>query len=59
MNKNIEPENSKGQDHGYHEWYYNDGNRWLRVNFKNGKRDGYREAYWDADIIDRITFYIL
>ncbi len=59
MNKDVDNYNSKGQHHGYQEWYY-DGNLWCRFNAKNGKWDGYREWYGEGyGKIKELRFYIL
>lgn len=42
--KDIDPKNSKGQWHGYHEWYMCD-KIWVRATFKNGTEIGYKETH--------------
>ena len=43
MKKHINPRNSKGQHHGYQE-YYVKNKSWLRGNMKNGLPIGYIES---------------
>ena len=46
MSRDIESTNSKGEFHGYNEWYYDKSPILsFRCNYKNGKRDGYLENY--------------
>ncbi len=54
--EDIEPRNSKGQKHGYHEYYEQDGKIWLRAIYKNGVVVGYREVH-DAITIDKAVIY--
>jgi hypothetical protein len=42
--EDINPLDSKGQSHGYQEWYYK-GNLWSRANFKHGFHIGYAECH--------------
>jgi hypothetical protein len=42
--KDKEPKNSKGQHHGYQEWYFG-GNLWVRCNLNNGLTMGYTEVH--------------
>jgi len=43
-NKNITPENNKGQAHGLWEEYYCDGKLWYKCFFHNDKLVGYEEC---------------
>ena len=54
--EDIEPINSKGQTHGYHEYYDQDGKMWVRASYKNGKLIGYREIHDDI-IIENVVIY--
>jgi hypothetical protein len=54
--EDIEPINSKGQKHGYHEYYDQDDKIWLRTMYQNGKLIGYREVH-DATILDNVVIY--
>jgi len=44
MNKNIEPKNDKGQNHGYWERYL-EGELYYKCFFINGQESGYEEYY--------------
>ncbi len=58
--KDIRNYNSKGEYHGYQELYYSNTNTiGIRVNYKNGKIDGYRERYFIPGKISELKFYIL
>ena len=53
-NKNSKnPRNSKGQHHGYQEWYWKD-TIYFKSNYINGNRIGYTENHY----INKTTFYI-
>ena len=43
--KNIATKNSKGQYHGYQQWYWLDGKINYRGNRKNGEFIGYQEHF--------------
>ncbi len=58
MSKDIINKNSKGQMHGYQEWYW-DGKLSLRGNAKNGKMGGYREWHGYNGKIYSLKFYIV
>ena len=45
MDKNIRNKNSKGESHGYQEFYYLNNKLSLRANFKNGSGIGYVEMH--------------
>jgi hypothetical protein len=47
MNKTIKNRNSKGELHGYQEWYHEDNGLWLIVRgvSKNNKEIGYIEQH--------------
>ena len=45
--KDITPRNNKGERHGYHEQYYDNGELWYKGNWKDGKEYGYWEFYYD------------
>jgi antitoxin component YwqK of YwqJK toxin-antitoxin module len=57
--KDIEPINSKGQKHGYHEYYEQDDKIWLRATYKNGKLIGYREVHDDIIIVKATIYSII
>jgi len=57
--KDIEPRNSKGRKHGYHEYYEQDGEIWLRATYKNGKLIGYREVHDDIIIVKATIYSII
>lgn len=44
MKQDIDNINSKGENHGYQEWYNSDGKMWLRGTWKNGQEIGYEEC---------------
>jgi hypothetical protein len=44
MKQDIGDINSKGENHGYQEWYGADGKMWLRGTWKNGQEIGYEEC---------------
>ena len=44
MYKDINNYNTKGDHHGYQEWYGPDGKMWLRGNWRNGVEIGYEEC---------------
>jgi len=52
----IEPINSKGQHHGYQQWYYRENKLklYLRGNYKNDEEIGYEEWFGGR----KINFYI-
>ena len=52
--KNIINTNSKGQRHGYQEWYWDDNTLRYKGNCNNGKLIGYSEFH----TIKEINFYI-
>lgn len=52
--KNITNYNSKGEYHGYQEWYSNSKNILIRSNYKNHKPIGYEEYPYSK----RTNFYI-
>ena len=56
--KDIEPINSKGRKHGYHEYYEQDDKIWLRAMYKNGNLIGYREIH-DGEILDNAVIYYI
>ena len=56
--EDIEPINSKGQKHGYQEWYTTSGKIWCRTMYQNGKLIGYREVH-DATILDNVVIYYI
>lgn len=47
--KSIQPTNSKGQYHGYQQWYNShvdgDDTLWFRVMYKNNQPIGYFESF--------------
>lgn len=43
--KDIRPKDSKGELHGYHEWYYINGNPYFRGFYKHGLEIGYEELH--------------
>ena len=43
MEKDIEPRNAKGQQHGYWKVYWED--LWYKCVYDNGKRVGYEEYH--------------
>jgi len=45
MKEEINKYNSKGQYHGYNEWYNVDGSLRIRTNWKNGRVFGYFEYH--------------
>jgi len=47
MNKDITPRNDKGQQHGYWEVYYHNGQLMFKSFYHNGKRVGYEEYYYN------------
>jgi len=49
MNKDITPTNAKGQQHGYWELYWNNGNLMFRCVYLNGKENGIDEFYNNDD----------
>jgi hypothetical protein len=51
--KHIEPRNTKGQWHGYQEWYKDD-KMLLRGTYKHGKDYGYEEHHQENET----NFYI-
>ena len=59
MKKNIRPRNTRGQYHGYQEWYYTNDKLMFRGNVKNNNWDGYRELYYSSGKIGLLTFYIV
>jgi len=46
MNKNIQPYNANGQQHGYWESYWGNGQLFYKCVFINGKVNGFAEYYW-------------
>jgi antitoxin component YwqK of YwqJK toxin-antitoxin module len=44
-NKNITPYNENGEEHGYWEYYWSNGNLWYKGNYVDGKKHGYWEYY--------------
>lgn len=56
MNKDIRNKNSKGEHHGYKEFYYVNGKLSLRANFKNGRIIGYHERHTPR--FEVTSFYI-
>ncbi len=52
MKKNIENLNSKGQYHGYQEWYYSNGELWYKGFCYNGELVDYEEFhYYNSKLI--------
>ena len=54
--EDIDPINSKGQKHGYHEYYDQDDKMWLRTMYQNGNLIGYREVH-DDTILNNVVIY--
>jgi len=54
MKKTIRNKNTKGQRHGYQEWYW-DNELSYRGNFKNGRLIGYSESH----NAEQTKFYII
>ena len=54
INKNIQPINSKRELHGYQEWYWTNGQIWMKGVYKHGQRFGYLESH----NANRTNFYI-
>ena len=42
---NYQPKSDGGKKHGLQEWYHENGQLSLRVNYKDGKEDGLEESY--------------
>ncbi len=57
--KDIQPINSKFKYHGYHEYYEQDGEIWLRATYKNGRPIGYREVHDDIIIVKATIYSII
>lgn len=59
----IIPRNSKGELHGYHEYYNTDGKIYYRTMFKNDIQYGYTEyhasIFIDNNLYNRTRFYIV
>jgi len=56
--KNITPENNKGQQHGLWELYYNDGELMFKSFYHNGKLVGNEEYYSYNGILSRKRYNI-
>jgi hypothetical protein len=52
--KNIINRNSKGEYHGYQEWYWKDNTLVVRLNYKNGNEIGYEELH----VLKKTRYYI-
>ena len=57
MNKDIEPRNSKGQEHGYWE-IYTFGTLMFKAFYHNGKKVGYEENHFISVILSRKRYHI-
>ena len=49
MKEDIEPRNDKGQQHGYWENYWDNGNLMFRCVYINGQRNGIVEYHMVTD----------
>ena len=56
--KDINPTNTKGGFHGYHEWYDNNGDIFVRVKFNDSREIGYEEIHSDEEEASFANFYI-
>lgn len=56
--KDINPSNAKGNFHGYHEWYDNKGDIFVRVNFNDSIEIGYEEIHSTEEESSFANFYI-
>jgi len=55
MNKNIIQYNDKGQQHGYWEWHWSNGDLQYKCIYNNGKEIGYEEDYrYNGKLIKKI-----
>jgi hypothetical protein len=58
-NKNIKTNDSKGEFHGYQEWYKDD-KLWVRANAKHGRGFGYQEWHIEPNFgRGKITNFML
>ena len=56
-NKNITPYNDNGNQHGYWESYYSNGQLAYKGHYNDGNRHGYWETYWsDGKLISKGNF---
>ena len=58
MNKYIEPYNDKGQQHGYWEWYWTNGDVWYKSFFINGQESGYEEFHYSNHNTIELIFHL-
>jgi len=49
MKKDIKPYNAKGQQHGYWELYWDNGDLMFKCVFINGEENGIDEYYMNTD----------
>jgi len=54
--KNINPKDKNNRYHGYVEWYWHNGDIWLRSKFIHGREIGYEERHYMQDSVT--NFYI-
>ena len=61
--EDLVPKNSKGQCHGYHQYYNTDDKTYYRTMFKNNIQYGYTEyhasIFIDNDKYNRTRYYIV